>query len=347
MNHYCTYFDQGFLPQGLALWASLKRHDPEAALWVLALDGATAIALRRLDEPRLHVLPLAELEADDPELAAAKANRSKVEYYFTLSPCWPHWLLRTRPEIAAITYLDADLLFWASPAPFFAEIAAAGASVGLTAHRYPAPLRSLEKWGRYNVALQYFRRDPAGLAVLADWRQRCLEWCHDRLEPERFADQKYLDAWPDRFGRAVHVVTHPGINAAPWNWSGGEWAEGEDGPTVDGRPLVVFHYAKFRPLNRAVWDSGQLEFAVMPRWLRAAIYEPYWRALRDAARSAGGAGPAVASRGVRPGARKWLLRLLFGSAWWRAGGLWLALGLGPLGRKSGAWLCRWREGGSP
>ena len=85
----------------------------------------------------------------------------------------------------------------------------------------------------------------------------------------------------------------------------------------------------------------------MRRWLRAAIDEPYRRALRDAARSVGAAGPAVASRGVRPGAKKWLLRLLFGSAWWRAGGLWLALGLGPLGRKSGAWLCRWREGGSP
>ena len=344
MNHYCTYFDAGFLPQGLALWASLKRHDPAAVLWVLALDGATANAVRRVGEPDLHVLPLAELEADDPELAAAKASRSKVEYYFTLSPCWPSWLLRTRTEITAITYLDADLMFWSSPAPFFAAVAAAGASVGITAHRYPAALRALEKWGKYNVGIQYFRRDQPGLAVLADWRARCLEWCYDRLESDRFADQKYLDAWPERFGGAVHVVAHPGINAAPWNWSGSEWAGGESGPRVDGQPLVFFHYAKFRPVNRLLWDSGQLEFAVMPRWLRAAIYEPYWQALRAATLVAGSDGPALAVRGVRSGAKKWLLRLLFGSAWWRAGGLWLALGLGPLGRKSGAWLCRWREG---
>lgn len=342
MTHYCTYFDSGFLPQGLALWASLKQHDPGAVLWVLALDGATAVAVLKMAEADLRVLPLAELEAGEPELAAAKANRSKVEYYFTLSPCWPHWLLRTQQDIEGITYLDADLLFWSSPQPFFAEVAAAGASVGITAHRYPAALRSLEKWGRYNVAIQYFRRDEAGLAVLADWRARCLEWCHDRLEPERFADQKYLDAWPARFGRAVHVVTHPGVNAAPWNWMGSAWAQGEAGPTVDDRALIFFHYAKFRPLNRAVWDSGQLEFAVMPRRLRAMLYEPYWQALRRAAEAVGSAGPAVASRGVRAGAKKWLLRLLFGSAWWRAGGWWLALGFGPLGRKSGAWLCRWR-----
>lgn len=341
MNHYCTYFDSGFLPQGLALWASLKKHDATAVLWALALDDAAARALRGLDQRDLRVVSLAALEAAEPALAAAKANRSRVEYYFTLSPCWPHWLLQAQPEIPAITYLDADLWFWSSPQPFFDAIAAAGASVGITAHRYPAALRPLERWGRYNVALQYFLRDERGLAVLADWRARCLDWCRDELEPTRFADQKYLDAWPERFGRAVHAVDHPGINAAPWNWMGSRWTTEKTGPTVDGQPLIVFHYAKFRPLGRAVWDSGQLEFGVMPRGLRAAVYEPYYQALALAAGQAGVAGRGSA-RGIRAGAKKWLLRALFGSVWWRAGGLWLALGLGPLGRRSGAWLVSWR-----
>lgn len=347
MNHYCTYFDRGFLPQGLALWQSLRRHDPGSRLWVLALDEATGAALEGLKDDRLQVVPLARLEADDPALVTAKANRSRVEYYFTLSPCWPLWLLQHQPEIEAVTYLDADLLFFADPCEWFAEIAAAGASVAITAHRYPPELRALEKWGRYNVGIQYYRRDEPGLAVLADWRQRCLEWCHDRLEPDRFADQKYLEAWPARFGRAVHVVTHPGINAAPWNWSGARWSVAAEGLQVDGRPLVVFHFAKFRPLVGAIWDSGQMEFAVMPRWLRARVYEPYVRALDAAA--AGLAGPAGVRvvRGVRPGFKKWLLHLVFGSLWWRAGGAWLALGLGPLGRYSGALLARYRRRQSP
>lgn len=345
MNHYCTYFDGGFLSQGLAMWTSLQAHEADAVLWVLALDEPATVALRGLNQPSLHVVSLAEFEAAEPALAAAKANRSKLEYYFTLSPCWPHWLLHTKPELAAITYLDADLWFWAGPQPFFAAIAAAGASVGLTAHRYPPGLESLEKWGRYNVAIQYFRRDERGLAVLADWRARCLEWCGDRLEATRFADQKYLDAWPERFGAAVHVVAHPGINAAPWNWSGSRWAVGETGPTVDGQPLIFFHFAKFRPLGGSVWDSGQLEFAVMPRWLRVAVYEPYWQALTAAARLAGTTGATAprVRRGVRAGYKKWLLRFLFGSAWWRVGGAWLALGLGPLGRRSGTWLNSYRE----
>ena len=121
IEHYCTYFDRGFLPQGLALWRSLARHDPAAELWVLALDDFTAGVLGELGEPRLHVVPLAELEAGDPGLARAKENRTKVEYYFTLSPCWPRWLLAARPAMRRLTYLDADLVFFSSPERIFAR----------------------------------------------------------------------------------------------------------------------------------------------------------------------------------------------------------------------------------
>jgi hypothetical protein len=69
MNHYCTYFDRGFLVQGVALWRSVARHDPDAALWVLALDDETADALRALGDTFLRVVPLAELEAADPRTA--------------------------------------------------------------------------------------------------------------------------------------------------------------------------------------------------------------------------------------------------------------------------------------
>src|SRR5918912_1541432 len=98
MNHYCTYFDRGFLIQGLALWRSLAAHDASAVLWVLALDDFTDEVLRELGDARLRVVTLAELERDDPELLAAKANRARVEYYFTLSPCWPRWLLATQTD---------------------------------------------------------------------------------------------------------------------------------------------------------------------------------------------------------------------------------------------------------
>ena len=78
MNHYCTYFDRGFLAQGLALWRSLAAHDPAAVLWILALDDVTARVMKAHGGEGDRVVGLAELEAGDAPLAAAKANRSRV-----------------------------------------------------------------------------------------------------------------------------------------------------------------------------------------------------------------------------------------------------------------------------
>lgn len=384
MNAYCTYFDRGFLPQGLALWRSLARHDPDAVLWVLALDEFTEALLRELGEPRLRVVALAELEAGDPELRAAKANRTPVEYTFTLSPCWPRWLLARQPGIDRVTYLDADLFFFGAPAPVFAAMDAARASVLITGHRFPSWLRHYEQHGRFNVGLLSFRRDAAGLACLDDWRARCLEWCHDRVEGDRYADQKYLDAWPARLGAALLVLDRPGVNLAPWNWANEEFvarawvddgrrsrvsvalprcetgsrAQGRDAPATAGQRrrgdapgdggLVVFHFARFRPLRGDWWwQSGQLDYGVMPWRRRQAIYGPYWRALAAAraeiaARRPGFDFPRRAARGGRDFWRALPLRLVFGGNWLRVGDRFFNLRLG-LGRWSGRALAAARR----
>lgn len=362
MNHYCTYFDRGFLLQGLALWRSLARHDADAVLWVLALDEFTAKTLRQLGGTWMRVVTLADLEAGDPVLAAVKANRTRIEYYFTLSPCWPRWLLTTHPEIERVTYLDADLFFFASPELTFDAMDAASASVLITAHRFPEWLRHYERHGKFNVGILSFRNDSAGLACLEDWRERCLAWCHDRLEGEKYADQKYLDAWPTRLGKALLVLDHPGVNLAPWNWATHRCEvnrikipiakhdrEKAFPPTVsaDGQPLVLFHFARFRPIfGDWWWQSGQLDYGVMPRGLRNAIYGAYWRALVAARAEIAAIRPGFdfAARAVRFDRSFWRglpLRAIFGSDWLRAGDRFISGRLG-LGRWSGQCLAKLR-----
>jgi hypothetical protein len=345
MRHYCTYFDRGFLIQGLALWRSLTRCDPEAVLWVLALDGPTERILRALARPQVRVVPLAELEAADPALAGVKAGRAWPEYIFTLSPCLPRHLLRVHPEIDRLTYLDADLMFFASSAPIFDEMG--GGSVLFTAHRFPDFLRAhYERHGIYNVGVLSWRRDASGLACLDWWRERCLEWCHDRLEPGRYADQKYLDEWPRRFAGVVEC-RHPGVNLAPWNWMHRRVQVAGGVVRVDDQPLVVFHFARFRPLAGTWWwQSGQLDYGVMPASLRNAIYGPYWRALRAAGdeirRVAPGWRPATpVIRLDRTFWRTLPLRMVFGTDWLRVGGRFVSGRLG-LGRYSGRVLARLR-----
>lgn len=348
MNHYCTYFDRGFLIQGLALWRSLAARDRDAVLWVLALDEFTAEVLREIGGTWMRVVPLAEVEAGDAELAAAKANRSRVEYFFTLSPCWPRWLLARRPEIERVTYVDADMFFFGDPATVFEAMDAAGASVLVTAHRFPAWLRHYERHGKFNVGILSFRREAAGLACLDDWRARCVAWCYDRIEDGKYADQKYLDDWPEKFGGALLVLANPGMNLAPWNWMERRCDVERGVATVDDRPLVLFHFARFRPIfGTRWWESGQLDYGVMPRRLRNAIYAPYWRALaaaRDeiAAQRAGFDFPRRTKRLGREFWRSLPLRAVFGGDWLRVGSTFFS-GRGGLGRWSGRALAALRR----
>lgn len=358
MNHYCTYFDRGFLIQGLAMWRSLAIHDRDSVLWVLALDEFTAEVLKEIGGTWLRVVRLEEVETGDAELAAAKVNRSRAEYYFTLSPCWPRWLLRARPEIARITYLDADLFFFDDPAAMFDAMDAGRASVLITRHRFPEWLRHYEKHGVFNVGVLSFRCDEAGLKCLEQWRSQCLAWCFDRLEDGKYADQKYLDAWPERLVDALLVLEDPGVNAAPWNWAGKRWeivrtTDSEKGGEslavrVDGAPLIVFHFARFRPLRGTWWwQSGQLDYGVMPQPLRNALYGAYWRAL-DAARAeirARREGFDFPVRGSRLGRGFWSslpLRILFGSDWLRVGDSFVSGRIG-IGRWSGRALAALRK----
>jgi hypothetical protein len=359
VNHYCTYFDRGFLVQGLALWRSLATLDADAVLWVLALDDYTVAALRETGGTFLRTVTLVEVEAGDPELAAAKANRSRVEYYFTLSPCWPRWLLRAHPEIERVTYVDADMLFFANPEPVFDRMDAGQASVLMTAHRFPEWQRAhYERHGRYNVGILSFRNDATGQGCLDDWRARCIAWCHDRLEDGKYADQKYLDDWPARLDSALLVLDHPGVNFAPWNWLAHrvEWAPAagqavaagrrRDTLRIDGQPLVLFHFARFRPLcGTWWWQSGQLDYGVMPRRLRNALYGTYWQALVSARTELAARDPEFdfPRRGARFDRAFWRslpLRVVFGSDWLRVGNSFVSGRFG-FGRYSGrflAWL---------
>lgn len=277
---FCAYFDHRYFDRGLAMYESLMRHAPDARLFVLCLSPECHAALTRLALPGLVPVRLADFEAGNHELADAKANRSLVEYYFTLTPCWLDWLLQTQPDIKSLTYVDGDLYFFSSPEPVFASFE--GYSSLIIAHRFPPGREYMAAYGIYNVGWLTFRRDADGLACLRWWRDRCLEWCYDRLENDRFADQKYLDRFAELFG-GVLVLDHPGANLAPWNLGTHALRERDGAILVDGRPLIFFHFQNFKRIAGPVWRTLHRENLV-PRhpFLARLLYRPYISALSRA-----------------------------------------------------------------
>jgi len=299
LYNFCTYFDVNYLTRGLALYTSLKAfHD--IRLWVLCMDPATHAHLTKLALPGIEPIALDELEKDHPKLLEAKANRSAIEYYFTCTAALPLYVFAHHPDVALITYVDADLYFFSSAQPLFDEIGQH--SIAIFAHRFPPQLAGRSIFGIYNVGWLSFRRDEQGLACLRRWHQQCLDWCYDRLEDGRYADQKYLDDWPSRYDNLV-VFSHKGGNLASWNllnyalrFEGGRIV-------VDSDPLIFFHFHGFKQLTKRLFDSGISEGeVVLSPELRRFLIAPYVEALQAAQAQLARVGITVSAPSIR---RRW------------------------------------------
>lgn len=297
-ERYATLFDRRYLPQGLALRESLLRRDPSALLWVLCLDRATEEALARLDLPRTRLIGLDE--AETPELAAARRDRSGADYIFTLTPFLFEFVFQRDPGAGRVTYVDADVYFFRSPAPLLAGLDESDRPILLTEHGFAPELQYLTgEFGRFCVQFLTISPRPESLRVLREWQRQCLESCS--TEPgERgrvYGEQKYLDAWPERHAGLVHVCPLRREILAPWN---ADYYLGQFGRYAP----ILYHFHSLR-LFRPGWV--QLCSGFNPRQA-APLYAAYLAALRRQHRALEAAGIPRETVPVSPG-RLWLPRL--------------------------------------
>lgn len=280
-SNFCTLFDHNYLSRGLVLYESLIEHSPQTKLYVLCLSDECYSYLTAEKYSNLFPVHLKELEEADVDLERVKNTRSWVEYIFTLSPCWPLFLLKNNPDIAMISTVDADAKFFADPSEALSEMEEA--SIGITSHRFPPKLKNLEIYGKYNVGFQSFKNDNQGVAALSWWRDRCLEWCCDVLDKERFADQKYLDYFPELFN--AMVFKHKGLNVAPWNVDLYRFTVKDNHVFVDDEPLVFFHFQGVKPASyKNWWNTGLGNYGTrMTKCLRDGVFLPYIKLLLKAA----------------------------------------------------------------
>jgi hypothetical protein len=297
-RYFCTYFDHRYLKYGLALYRSLMRFAGQPlTLFVLCLDDITFDFLQNLFLPGVRLIRLSDLEREHPSLVTARQNRSQIEYYFTLTPALPGYVLAQNPEIELLAYVDADLYFFSSLDPVYEELG--NKSILIVPHRYT-------KGPTYNVGLLLFRNDAAGRACLNWWLECCLEWCYHRHENGKFADQGYLEDWPSRFSGVV-VSQHKGIGLAPWNAGKYKLSVREGRVLVDSDPLVFYHFGAVR-MTRSYLLRHDLPYygTRMTPVLKNLVYAPYVRELRSAAAEI----PTVDSVNVQYPPGNWLKKRL-------------------------------------
>jgi hypothetical protein len=181
-----------------------------------------------------------------------------------------------------ICYLDADICFFSSPEPIYAEIA--DHSIMIIPHRFPERLKHLEVNGIFNVQMVYFRRDETGLACLSRWKEQCIEWCFYKAEDGKLGDQKYLDEWPMLYGKQLRILECIQAGVALWNVEQYRVSLNHNTIMINNLPLIFYHFHQFKYFAGGIFTDGLKNYSIAWRQV-APIYETYIKNLRSAVKN--------------------------------------------------------------
>lgn len=277
MRYYCTNFDINYVAHAKSLHRSLLIHGGEFTLLMFCMDDDSYQHLKELQLPSVDLVHFNKLESFTPELLIAKGNRTRVEYFYTCSSAICYYSLKNYKNIEILTYLDADLFFYSSPEPVFEEFG--NNSIGIIEHKFKwFATRSLP-YGKYNVGWISFRNDENAQMCVTEWKDNCIEWCYQKVEPDRYADQKYLNAWPAKY-EGVHEFKHKGANLAPWNLHNYKLTKKGNQIYVDEQPLVFYHFANLKQIRINIFKTDlSRSFIRTQGILKHNIYIPYIKEL--------------------------------------------------------------------
>jgi hypothetical protein len=264
--NFCVLFNTAYLANGLALYNSLVTYCADFRLYVFAFDEDTYNILIEKNLTDVSIISLHDFETE--ELLNAKQGRTISEYCFTCKPSTIKYCIENF-NLDHCTYLDSDTVFYANPEVLIEEMG--DNSVLITPHNYYPAYDQSAISGIYCAQLATFKADINGLRVLDWWVKACISWCYSRYEEGKCFDQKYLDSWPYMF-KGVYVCRNEGAGLAPWNTLNYKISGKENQITVNGNPLVFYHFHDLKWLSNNSWYLGGYE---IERNVIEEIYKPY------------------------------------------------------------------------
>lgn len=249
--------------RGLSLYESMTEWCENFTLWIVCLDKNTFNRLNKLNLNNVSLVFLEKIE--DKNLELIKSQRSRVEYYWTITPFLIQFVLKSDTQIKYLTYIDADIFFTANPEPIFLEFKKSKSSVLITEHAYSPQYDQSETSGKYCVQFLIFDRDAID-TILELWKKQCFNWCFDRYEDGKFGDQLYLNDWPELYGDKVHILQQKGWALGPWNATRFSWSEG-----------IFYHFHQFALIHKKIAILGTYN---LPNPLVKNIYLEYIKVMK-------------------------------------------------------------------
>ena len=271
--YFCTYFDSNYLAYGKLLLKSIQEHNKNFTLFIVCMDNKVFEHLQKILIPNIIVYSQNDLVDFRPDLKKIAKKRSKAEYFFTCSAQICDFIFKKNPDIPLLNYIDADLYFFNSLESLFDELG--NASIGIIEHKFHWLNKSKRKYGRFNVGWISFRNDKVGRQCVSDWAIQCMDWCYQKLEYGKYADQKYLDQWPKKYP-GLKILKHKGANLAIWNVKNYKLSFSKGLILIDDQPLLFYHFAGLRQLDDKTFKTNLSSYYISLKGvLLYNIYLPY------------------------------------------------------------------------
>ncbi|GAA2749793.1 hypothetical protein [Amnibacterium kyonggiense] len=241
---YCTVVARNYLPQALALHASIQRHQPDRHFVVLVVDGEVELEER----PGLELVGLEALALPEREQLDLAAIYDVVELSTGVKP---RFMLQLLERYERAVYLDPDLYLVSSIEELDDLMDEHG--VVLTPHILE-PIPPGESF-RSEINTLTVGVHNLGFCAVGRAGRPFLEWWWSHLEREcliypllgLFVDQKWTDIGATMFD--AHSLRHYGYNIGHWNLHERRFSRRDGSLVMDrtGEPLRFFHFSGFDP----------------------------------------------------------------------------------------------------
>ena len=147
----------------------------------------------------------------------------------------------------------------------------------ITKHNYAKIYDQSKKNGIFCVQFMYFKNNKLSKKILTKWRAQCLKWCFNRVEKNKFGDQKYLDQWPKIYKDKVKITDKKGAGIAPWNTTDYKILKKESLYALEKKDnslhkIFFFHFHDLKIMGKYLYFLGNYKISKQTFKL---IYLPY------------------------------------------------------------------------
>lgn len=278
---FCSYADSNYADRLLALILSIQKHHHGARIFVLALDHEVkGMICSAIPDVSIDWLEVSDLDVLYAEMGVARKQRHKWDGNLTARCFFVREVVKSTSPESVVVCLDSDTFLFSNLNSFKKEFI--NHSIGITPHRFSAKLKDSERYGKFNAGVLFFKNSNEAVSCLDQWCHECLLSCSSELTETTYADQKYLDNWPEKQKRILIIQSY-GINAAPWNLDATLVTQQNKDVYLNDDLLMIYHFHGFREITPGYFYHGLSMYkTALNSIIRESVYMDYIDSLSKA-----------------------------------------------------------------